>query len=112
MIKIKNLLIIITFVLFMDYVSAFNYGDEVTYNNIKFNVLEDNGNSVTLLKAEPLTISEVNYYGRGHVNMYGMYQSSDPTITEHSVYEKEAYADDNGYGSIEYYSRKKCSSKS
>ena len=112
MIKIKYLLIIITFVLFMDYVSAFNYGDEVTYNNIKFNVLEDNGNSVTLLKAEPLTISEVNYYGRGHVNMYGMYQSSDPTITEHSVYEKEAYADDNGYGSIEYYSRKKCSSKS
>ncbi len=109
--KIKNLLIIVTFVLFMDYVNAFNYGDEVTYNNIKFNVLENNGNSVTMLKADPLTVSEVDYYGRGHINMYSRFKSASytPGKTIEHLYEKKAFVSDEGYGSISYYSRKKCS---
>ena len=48
-------------------------GDEVTYNNVDYYVIKDSfssEDSVTLLKAEPLTIEEVNQYGAGHANRY------------------------------------------
>ena len=42
--------------------TAYNIGDEVSYNNIDYYVIansETNESTVTLLKAEPLTVAEV-----------------------------------------------------
>ena len=83
---------------------AYKIGDEVTYNGINFYVIEnsdENSDSVTLLKEEPLTVDEVNKYGgvgteNNHVNMYVTSDTSD------SYYQK-AY-DNNGYGGMAYYS--------
>ena len=82
---------------------AYSVGDEVSYNNVDYYVIEDsseNESTVTLLKATPLTTSEVNTYGAGHVNMYscGSYDSS--------CYQT-AY-DHNGYGGMAYYSSSTC----
>ena len=87
---------------------TYKIGDEVTYNGINFYVIEnsdENSDSVTLLKEEPLTVAEVNKYGgvgteNNHVNMY---VTSD---TNSSYYQK---ADDyNGYGDMAYYSSSTC----
>ena len=42
---------------------AYSVGDEVSYNNVDYYVIKDSDiteDSVTLLKAEPLTVAEVN----------------------------------------------------
>ena len=42
---------------------AYSVGDQVTYNNVNYNVIKDSDtteDSVTLLKAEPLSVQEVN----------------------------------------------------
>ena len=78
--------------------TAYSVGDQVTYNNINYYVIKDSSaseESVTLLKAEPLTVAEVNEYGAGHVNRY----------TSSSV--GTAY-DSNGYGGMQYYSSSTC----
>ena len=78
---------------------AYKIGDEVTYNGINFYVIEnsdENSDSVTLLKREPLTVAEVNKYGVGHVN-----------VNVYSDYKGTAY-DDNGYGGMAYYSSSTC----
>ena len=77
---------------------AYNIGDIVTYNGMEFYVIEasdENSDRVTMLKAEPLTVDEVNTYGAGHVNSY----------TSESV--GTAY-DKNGYGEMAYYSSETC----
>ncbi len=82
---------------------AYNIGDEVTYNNVDYYVIKDSSASdstVTLLKAEPLTVAEVNQYGgvgteNNHVNKY----------TYNSV--GTAY-DHNGYGGVAYYTSETC----
>ena len=89
---------------------AYKVGDTVTYNNIDFYVIKDSGandNTVTLLKAEPLTVQEVNTYGgvgtaNNHVNMYNC-------GAETSCFQT-AY-DDNGYGSMAYFSSSTCDSQ-
>ena len=76
----------------------YEVGYEVTYNNINYYVIKDSSTSeesVTLLKAEPLSVAEVNEYGAGHVNRY----------TDSSV--GTAY-DNNGYGGMQYYSNSTC----
>ena len=86
----------------------YSVGDEVTYNNVDYYVIKDSGvsdSTVTLLKAEPLTVAEVNQFGgvgtaNNHVNMY----SSNSTS---SVYYHTAY-DSNGYGGMAYYSSSTC----
>ena len=53
--------------------TTYTVGDQVTYNNVNYYVIKDSGakeSTVTLLKAEPLTVDEVNTYGVGHVNRY------------------------------------------
>ena len=83
--------------------SAYNIGDQVTYNGIDFHVIapsDETSDSVTLLKAEPLTTDEVNTYGAGHVNMYA---TEDTTLS----YYQSAY-DKNGYGGMAYYSSSTC----
>ena len=87
---------------------AYKIGDEVTYNGINFYVIEnsdENSDSVTLLKEEPLTVDEVNKYGgvgteNNHVNMYFTSNTSS------SYYQKAR--DDNGYGEMQYYSSSTC----
>ena len=77
---------------------TYSIGDEVTYNGMNFYVIADsdeNSDSVTMLKAEPLTVDEVNTYGVGHVNRYT--SSSVGTATNQ-----------NGYGGMTYYSSETC----
>lgn len=82
---------------------SYKIGDEVTYNGIDFYVIKDSSEDedyVTLLKAEPLTVEEVNTYGgvgtdNNHVNKYtNDYQ--EKTINT------------NGYGGLTYYSSDVC----
>ena len=87
---------------------AYKIGDEVTYNGINFYVIEnsdENSDTVTLLKEEPLTVAEVNKYGgvgteNNHVNMYVTRNTSA------SYYQKAD--DNNGYGGMAYYSSSTC----
>ena len=87
-----------------DFYTSYKIGDKITYNGMEFYVIEGSDKSknyVTLLKAEPLTVDEVNTYGAGHVNMY---VTSHP---EQSYYQKAA--DNYGYGGIAYYTSATCS---
>ena len=77
---------------------TYSIGDEVTYNGMNFYVIEnsdENSDSVTMLKAEPLTVDEVNTYGAGHVNRY----------TSSSV---GTAGNQNGYGGMAYYTSETC----
>ena len=79
--------------------NSYEVGDEVTYNNINYYVIKDSSaseESVTLLKAEPLSVAEVNEYGAGHVNRYA--SSSAGTASNQ-----------NGYGGMAYYMSSSCS---
>ena len=40
----------------------YEVGDEVSYNNVDYKVIEDNETSVILLKAEPITSNEISSY--------------------------------------------------
>ena len=65
---------------------AYSVGDQVTYNNINYYVIKDSSaseESVTLLKAEPLSYEEVQTYSNG---------------TGAQTY------DMNGYGAMQYHS--------
>ncbi len=78
--------------------TAYEVGDEVTYNNVDYYVIKDSGaneSTVTLLKAEPLTVAEVNQYGAGHVNRY----TSASVGTANNK---------NGYGGMAYYTSATC----
>jgi prepilin-type N-terminal cleavage/methylation domain-containing protein len=78
--------------------TAYTVGNQVTYNGVDYYVIKDSGtkeSTVTLLKAEPLSVQEVNTYGAGHVNRY----------TSSSV--GTAY-NSNGYGGMQYYSSSTC----
>lgn len=78
----------------------YNQGDLIIYNNNSYYVLydsESSSNVLTLLKAEPLTIAEVEKYGIGHINNYSMYSGNQ-------VYDYN----NSGYGRIVYYSSLQC----
>ncbi len=78
--------------------TAYTIGNQVTYNNINYYVIKDSGakeSTVTLLKAEPLKVAEVNQFGAGHVNRY----------TDLSV---GTANNTNGYGGMAYYSSETC----
>ena len=77
---------------------AYKIGDQVTYNGMDFYVIansDENSDSVILLKAEPLTVDEVNKYGAGHINKY----TYDPVGTAYNQ---------NGYGGMAYYTSEIC----
>ena len=73
--------------------TAYSVGDEVTYNNINYYVIKDSSASeetVTLLKTEPLTTSEVtNYKTAAGIGL-------NSTITENKA------EDINGYVGMEF----------
>ena len=87
--------------------TAYSVGAEVTYNGVDYRVIKNSGvkeSTVTLLKAEPLSVEEVNTYGgvgtaNNHVNMYNANSSNS--------YYRTAY-NDNGYGGMAYYSSANC----
>ena len=82
---------------------TYKIGDEITYNGINFYVIEnsdENSDSVTLLKEEPLTVAEVNKYGgvgteNNHVN-------------KSTRFSRGTADDSNGYGGMAYYSSSTC----
>ena len=86
--------------------TAYEVGDEVRYNNVNYYVIKNSNTteeSVTLLKAEPLSVEEVNTYGgvgteNNHVNM---------NVPSSESYYQTAY-DSNGYGGMQYYSSSNC----
>ena len=83
--------------------NSYKIGDVVTYNEMDFYVIansDDTQDSVTLLKAEPLTVDEVNTYGVGHVNKYA-------TSDTNANYYQKAY-NKNGYGGMAYYTSPTC----
>ena len=78
--------------------TAYTVGNQVTYNNVDYYVIKDSGakeSTVTLLKAEPLSVAEVYEYGKGHVNRY----TSDSVGTAYNS---------NGYGGMAYYTSETC----
>ncbi len=84
-------------------VNAYSLGDIVTYKNNKYYVISDENNVVTLLKASPLTTSEVNAYGAGHVNAYSKMRLNP----ESDFHEKEA-VNVYGYGGMAFYQNENC----
>ena len=81
--------------------TAYTVGNQVAYNNVDYYVIKDSGakeSAVTLLKAEPLSVEEVNTYGAGHVNM---------NVPSRESFYQTAY-DSNGYGGMQYYSSSTC----
>ncbi len=77
---------------------AYSVGDEVSYNNVGYYVIEDSSASdttVKLLKKTPLTVAEVNQYGTGHINKY-TYVSQGTTY------------DLAGSGGVAYYTSETC----
>ena len=76
-------------------------GDIVNYKGIKFYVLRNSGSKdeyVTLLKATPLSIEEVDKYGKDIINRF----------TQKSI--NKAY-DSRGFGGMAYYSEGNCEFK-
>ena len=83
--------------------TAYQVGDQVSYNNINYYVIKDSNEleeSVTLLKAEPLSADEVNQYGAGHVNRYTEWLQGTATNPF------------NDYGFVAYYSNSNCNDSS
>ena len=75
-------------------------GDKVNYKGIEFYVIEnvgDESDAVHLLKAEPLSVDEVNTYGAGHLNEYANSQST-----------RGAAYNYGSYGGMVYYSSETC----
>ena len=95
--------IVFILIIFLVNVNVYAYveykvGDKISYNEADFYVIEDSGNdkeTVTMLKAEPLTVEEVNKYGEGHINRY-TYDSVGTAYNQ------------NGYGGMVYYSSENC----
>ena len=85
--------------------NAYEVGDEVTYNGVDYYVLKDSGtkeSTVTLLKAEPLSVAEVNQFGgkgteNNHINKY-------TTVSVGEAYDIAGV----GYGNVMYYSSENC----
>ena len=78
----------------------YSIGDTVNYNDMNFYVIkesDENTNYVTLLKAEPFSKSEVDYYGVGHVNVYDSSHNDNGS-------QGEAYEN----GGVAYYSSQNC----
>ena len=82
--------------------SSYAIGQEVTILNEKYNVIGSGDDYVTLLKQEPLTTTEINTYGAGHVNMYNVTSGNS---TYHTAYD---YNDTNHTGGMAYYSSADC----
>ena len=84
---------------------AYSVGQTITVANEQYYVIDDSPRGqdyVTALKANPLTATEINNYGAGHVNMYN-------TNTGDSTYHTASdWNDTNHTGGMAYYSSINC----
>ena len=74
----------------------YEIGDVITYNDIDYYVIKNSNKMkdyVTMLKADPLTVEEVNLYGEVHVNRYTRLESA---------------TNKSGYGGMAYYTSETC----
>ena len=78
--------------------TPYTIGNQVSYNGVSYYVIKNSGvkeSTVTLLKAEPLSVGDVNLYGSGHINKY--------------TYESIGTAyNNNGYGGVAYFTSETC----
>lgn len=87
---------------------SYKIGDEVIYKGQEYHVIKDNDSNedyVNILKDTPLTVAEVNKYGKvgtkdNHINI-------NVTSNEFAQYYQEAF-DLNGYGGMAYYTSDTC----
>ena len=87
--------------------SKYEIGNKVTYNENDYYVIknsDENNDTVTMLKAEPLSVEEVNTYGgvgtaNNHVNMYNASSGDSHYRTAYNQ---------NGYGGMAYYTSVDC----
>lgn len=107
--KIIYLIIILLIIFICENVYAYDYkvGDKVRYRETIFYIInvDNNANTLTLLKAEPLTVEEVNTYGKvgtskQHINMY-----MNPKVSSEN-YKKPI--NQSGYGGVSFLSSKTC----
>lgn len=108
--KYVFIFIIFSFIFIGKICAYFEYdvGDKISYNGVDYYVIKKSiasDESVTLMKADPLTVDEVNRYGgvgttNNHVNIN---VSSDASAS----YYQTAY-DSNGYGGMAYYASATC----
>ena len=107
----KILFILICIFATCNYINAwskYEIGKKVEYNGNDYYVIENSGeanDTVKLLKAEPLSVDEVNLYGgvgtaNNHVNMY---ETNDTS----AIYYQKA-DNHNGYGGMAYYTSPTC----
>lgn len=92
------LFVYFTFVFTICAYNAYNQGDKVNYNGVEYYVMygsDENSNILTLLKAEPFTVAEVEKYGVGHIN------------THFSSLQNKPY-NLNGHGLVTYYTSEVC----
>ena len=90
----------------------YSVGEKITYNDIDFYVIKNSSSesdSIVLLKAEPLTVDEVNLYGgvgtdNNHVNMH---TKAGVSYVGEEIYYQTA-RDVGGYGVIQYYGSSDC----
>ena len=88
--------------------SKYEIGKKVEYNGNDYYVIknsDENNDTVTMLKAEPLSVEEVNTYGgvgteHNHVNMYA---TSDTSAINYQKADNQ-----NGYGGMAYYTSPTC----
>lgn len=93
---------------------SFKYGvgDKITYKDNDYYVIknsDENDSTVTMLKAEPLTVDEVNMYGG--VGTDNNYVNVETTTYPTADYYKVAY-NVNGYGGMAFYSSSYCRTNS
>ena len=86
-------------------VPTYSVGDTITLAGEQYYVIADSDSTkdyVTVLKANPLTATEINTYGVGHVNMYNATLGDS---TYHTAYD---WNDANHTGGMAYYSSPTC----
>ena len=83
------------------YVKVYSIGDQITVANETYHIISvpSNEDYLVALKDTPLTTSELNTYGAGHLNMYNTSSSSS--------HYQQAY-DKNGIGGMAYYTSETC----
>ena len=83
---------------------TYETGNIISYNGTAFYVLRDSAKddgNIVLMKATPLSIQEVNEYGKNHVNMYSEYYSNS---TNKSGIARDVF----GYGGAAYFQSNEC----
>lgn len=87
--------------------SIYATGNKIKVNDIEFYIISSHDDYVVALKAEPLTVDEINTYGgvgteNNHVNVY-----SEISSRGHAGYPLNIY-NHNGYGGMAYYTSEEC----